>query len=1657
MQRVRLPGRCGEPLGRGVRGGVEDDDELAEAHGDHAGGLVLAGEREGQGGLHLVRGAQGELLLGGADGEQVAVGGRSPVDLGALGGDGAGGGQERLGVRPLVPVVGGGRETPSEAVAVAAVPVQGVEPVAAVVGVAVQGLGAQQVGARLGERGPLGEDGGGHGDHLGPGPLGGRGTGRELEGEGVEEGLVVVGVGVGERVAGHGRVSGGRPVVVDVGALDRAPGGVGEGVVGEVAGEADLDQVLVVQQPGLLLGAGAVGGRGVGVGVEAGGEALDAGVLVEGAAAAHGVAGPVGEGGDAGAGHVLLGGLDEAGVIGDLAEVPALAVQNDLLAVDAVLGEREPVQRLADLQDVVLGVVAHQVEAEAVDLVLLGPGDDGVDDELAHHGVLGRGVGAAGGGGDGAVLQEPLVVAGHDPVEDRLVVLPGGDGVVVDDVHDRAQSGLVEALDHLPELDRALGAVRVGGVGALGDGVVERVVAPVEAVLGGGLAHALLLLLGVGCGGGQVAVGRRLVLLLLRDGPDVEDGQQVDVARAGVGELLQVPHALGAGVGEGEVFAGVLRRAIRDREVPDVQLLDLGVPQRGGGGLLQAGPAARRELRVGEVDDEAAGGVGGQGGGVGVGDLVGDQLLDGGGPDGHGVPVGLALPALLPGDGPDAGAVVALHRDAAAVEFERDGLRGRGPHGERRCGFAEDRAEFGGGCLLAVQVVQDSGGLYAGGGEQGPVGGALGRDQLAPQGLADAVAVAGVHGERRIVLQVGELGLLGVAQLTLLEPKPLTLVGERPVHDGDAALLGVHELLAGGVGGLHLPDDGVRVDPLRLGLGQVGGRAAAGLREEVAGLAAEHPDLVAVGGEVEGLVAGEVLLVALVEDVAERGRPVDERYLEGDPVGVLLDRHQRLGPVGGLLGPGPGVQPPAVVVPVRAVVVEDRLGGVLRRGLGGFGRLPVLALLDPDLSGHTEVDGPLRSVGRAVLLDGVRDGVGALLQVDPGERAVRVAPDELGGLVTGLELPAVVVAVGALVVDDGPVALDGYGLAGRRGLSGGGGGESTGGAAGAVDDDGLVAQRGARLHRRVEVLGDLVRGVVGGAEGLPLAVAGLGGEDDPVELSPVHVGGDLDGAGGAGGRGLQRDGGLGGGGADGPVRLQHEAGQGGHGDGDLLVLAAADRAGTAVHRTEVHLGRLGGELDLLRGRAVVGGDEVLVRPLGRDARGGVHRAVREPLDLGAVAQRRVLLGELRERGDGAVDGVLGVVRVRGVGAVGAELVVVEVVGGLRGEEGLAGVLVAARAGEALLVAVVDHRVAAAEEHQLVGEPSPLQQFGVIGLRVVLLEEGPDAAHVVVAEEGDLLVGVGLVGGVAEVVAVHRGELVGGRALGGELPGGVLEREVQCGVQAAPGDVRGCDLGVGGVDLAEHEEVVPAALGRVGVERGGPPGPEVQVDVFDGVDAESVDVEVADPLLVDLLHALHDLGTLGPQVVEPGEVAVLVGLAGPRRVAPVVVHGRVVEPGRNLLLRAGGLHRRVREGVPVDLLHALAVVEGAAGPVEVGEGALGLVAVGLLRVVDGVGGVVGDDVEEDLHALGVGLVDQLLQVGVGAEVRVDLGEVGDPVAVVARRRVLAGALDGPVLEDRGHPDGGGAEALDVVELLGQALEVAALVEPLVGGVVAVVEA
>ncbi len=96
---------------------------------------------------------------------------------------------------------------------------------------------------------------------------------------------------------------------------------------------------------------------------------------------------------------------------------------------------------------------------------------------------------------------------------------------------------------------------------------------------------------------------------------------------------------------------------------------------------------------------------------------------------------------------------------------------------------------------------------------------------------------------------------------------------------------------------------------------------------------------------------------------------------------------------------------------------------------------------------------------------------------------------------------------------------------------------------------------------------------------------------------------------------------------------------------------------------------------------------------------------------------------------------------------------------------------------------------------------------------------------------------------------------------------------------------------------------------------------------------------------------------------------------------------------------------------------------------------------------GVARVVHHHVQDNPHAALVGLVHQGLQVLLVAVVGVNPGEVQGPVAVIGVEGEVAllAAADEAVnlLHHGGDPDGVDAELLDVVELLGQPLEVAAV--------------
>ena len=177
---------------------------------------------------------------------------------------------------------------------------------------------------------------------------------------------------------------------------------------------------------------------------------------------------------------------------------------------------------------------------------------------------------------------------------------------------------------------------------------------------------------------------------------------------------------------------------------------------------------------------------------------------------------------------------------------------------------------------------------------------------------------------------------------------------------------------------------------------------------------------------------------------------------------------------------------------------------------------------------------------------------------------------------------------------------------------------------------------------------------------------------------------------------------------------------------------------------------------------------------------------------------------------------------------------------------------------------------------------------------------------------------------------------------------------------------------------------------------------------------------------------------GHQVVEPREVAEQEALTGVRGITAVVVVDRVVEPvgdlavllARRQVWGIGVIGARQMREVRVSLVRALepekAIVDRCAFEAATPRvGVLRLAPVRARRdralaVADDVGRVIDDDVQIDLHAARVGGAHQRIQIGVGSEMRVDVQEVGDPVAMVAGALAAGRSLDGLIDEHGCEP-------------------------------------
>jgi len=235
----------------------------------------------------------------------------------------------------------------------------------------------------------LAEDGDGKAHHLHLGTFLKRGGEIRLVLVVVPERLVVVLGDVVDDFLGIAGIPGTLTVVIDLRAGSGGAIGGDQRIVAQAAGNANADPVADLQQAGFLSVAAVV--SVVGDTEQTIAEALVGAqcvTAIEGAATTYGVTQAIVEGADARSGHVRLDGVDATSIIGDFTEVPALTVE-----VGVWIDRSYGIQCLFHVRQ---HVMPHQVKAESGNAVLRRPGDQGVDHQLFHHPVLGRGIFTAG-------------------------------------------------------------------------------------------------------------------------------------------------------------------------------------------------------------------------------------------------------------------------------------------------------------------------------------------------------------------------------------------------------------------------------------------------------------------------------------------------------------------------------------------------------------------------------------------------------------------------------------------------------------------------------------------------------------------------------------------------------------------------------------------------------------------------------------------------------------------------------------------------------------------------------------------------------------------------------------------------------------------------------------------------------------------------------------------------------------------------------------------------------------------------------------------------------------------------------------------------------------------------------------------------------------
>ena len=297
------------------------------------------------------------------------------------------------------------------------------------------------------------------------------------------------------------------------------------------------------------------------------------------------------------------------------------------------------------------------------------------------------------------------------------------------------------------------------------------------------------------------------------------------------------------------------------------------------------------------------------------------------------------------------------------------------------------------------------------------------------------------------------------------------------------------------------------------------------------------------------------------------------------------------------------------------------------------------------------------------------------------------------------------------------------------------------------------------------------------------------------------------------------------------------------------------------------------------------------------------------------------------------------------------------------------------------------------------------------------DEEADAVDIVVIDKGDEAV---LAFAVLGLGGEGLGELAGAGVIDEHAFDRLAHGEEEGGVEGVAGLF--AVAGEGGVvvneEFAEEDEVVFAFRGRVFADVVGPFFHPVVFDMLDGIDAEAVAIGGVDEVFEGLGDPVGDMAGVGGEIVGAFELAA----EGLGEGVPVVDGAVVVEPAEFV------------EGVGVDaVVVPPAEVRAAAGPIP-------FVILAIAEAIE-VGGVVDDDIENDIDAAGVAGIDEILEVLEGAHHGIDMEEVRGVIHVVGR---VAEVLALGVHLDAGDPDGVDAHAGEVIEIVEETLPVAAVV-------------